>query len=62
MPWSEEKRDAARERMQALNADPEFNPLAVLTKEQREDYDILKKKGRYTRQEALAILAESATI
>jgi hypothetical protein len=64
------------ERMRAMNADPEFkeklrkisaermrasSPLAVLTKEQREEYDILVKKGGYKREEALALISERPT-
>jgi hypothetical protein len=50
------------ERMRARHADPEFNPLASLTKEQRENYDVLVKKGGYTREEALAKIAERPTM
>ena len=51
------------DRMRALNADPAFNPLAGLTPEQRDEYDVLVKKGGYKRNEALAlVLGERATI
>ena len=49
------------ERMRKLHADPTFNPLASLTKEQRENYDLLVKKGGYTRKEALEKIAERPT-
>lgn len=42
-----------RERMKALNADPEFNPLAALSQIERADYDILRKKGGLSRAAAL---------
>lgn len=41
------------ERMKALNADPEFNPLAALTEAERADYDILRCKGGFSRRDAL---------
>ena len=41
-----------RERMRALNADPDKNPLVRLTATERSDYDILKRNG-YSRAEAL---------
>lgn len=60
--WSEEKRAAQAERLRKMNADPEFNPLASLTPQQRGDYDVLKKNG-YQRKEALQmVLGEGATI
>src|ERR1700721_427517 len=49
------------ERMRALHADPEFNPLASLTAEQRENYDLLVKKGGYSRKEALEAISERPT-
>lgn len=39
--------------MKALHADPEFNPLAALTVQERADYDTLRRRGGYTRAEAL---------
>ena len=39
--------------MNAMNADPKYNPLVVLTPEQRADYDILTRKGRLSRADAL---------
>lgn len=50
---AERHREAARGRMKALHADPEFNPLAALTAAQRADYDVLVKKGSFRRTEAL---------
>ena len=47
---------ANSERMKRLHADPEFNPLAALTPEERADYDVLRKKGGYSREEALAMV------
>lgn len=43
--------DGRRLRMKALNADPEFNPLVLLTEAERADYDTLKQAG-YTRDDA----------
>lgn len=43
------------ERMRKLHADPEFNPLAALTPNERADYDVLRKAG-YTRAEAFAAM------
>ena len=45
-------------RMKARHADPAFNPLAALNKEQRADYDILRRKAGYSRAEALAGVAQ----
>ena len=45
-----------RERMKALNADPEYNPLAALTPDERSDYDVFVKKGKWSRNAALAAL------
>ena len=49
-PEFKEKQRAA---MVALHADPEFNPLALLTPEQRAEYDLLRKKGGYSREDAM---------
>jgi len=51
--------EAYRERMKALNADPEYNPLVMLTAAERADYDLCVSKGRMTRQEALASIGRS---
>ena len=47
------------ERMRKLNADPEFNPLAALTQEERADYDVLVKKGGLSRHDALVSIGRS---
>ena len=47
------------ERMRRLHADPEFNPLAALTPEERAEYDILVKRGGYSRAEALEIMGKT---
>ena len=51
-----------RERMKALNADPEFNPLSALTREERADYDLLVKKGGMKRDEALKSIGRADLI
>lgn len=53
-----EFKKANSERMKRLNADPEFNPLAALTREKRADYDTLKRAG-YTRPEALRAIGRA---
>ena len=47
------------EGMRRRNADPEFNPLAALTPEERAEYDILVKRGGYSRAEALEIMGKA---
>jgi hypothetical protein len=47
---------ANRERLKALNADPRHNPLAALSPADRADYDVLRTKGGYGREEALAMI------
>lgn len=49
---------AHAERMRQRHADPEFNPLVLLTPEERADYDVLRKAG-YTRAEAFVALRKS---
>ena len=49
----------ASARMKALNADPAFNPLAALDPRQRSDYAVLRRKGGYSRAEALAIVGRA---
>lgn len=60
---SSEKHDRrvcrGRERMKRLNADPAYNPLAALTPEERADYDVLVKKGGYSRCDALSLIGRS---
>ena len=57
-------RHAARhaERMRRLNADPARNPLAALTPEERADYDVLRRKGGLTRDEALRAIGRGDLI
>lgn len=55
-------REAHADRMRKMHSDPAFNPLAALTREQRDEYDILVKKGGYKRAEALSMLTASVTI
>ncbi len=57
--FAEKNRKAAAERMRALNADPGFNPLAALSAEERQDYDVLTKVGRYGREAALVAIGRS---
>jgi hypothetical protein len=53
---------AQSERMRKLHSDPEFNPLASLTTKKREEYDLLRRKGGYSRQEALELVGARPTI
>ncbi len=50
------------ERMRRLNADPARNPLAALTPEERADYDVLRRKGGLTRDEALRAIGRGDLI
>jgi hypothetical protein len=60
--FKEKHSKAVAERMRRMHADPAFNPLAALTPDQREEYDVLVKKGGYKRKEALPmVLGERAT-
>ena len=51
--------ERAAEHMRRLNADPARNPLAALTPAERADYDTLRRKGGYTRSDALRAIGRS---
>jgi hypothetical protein len=46
-------------RMKELNADPARNPLAALTPQERADYNLVKRKMGYTRDEALTAIGRA---
>ena len=52
---------ANAERMRKLNADPDHNPLAMLSAQERADYDALKRNG-YSRADAFRAIGRADLI
>ncbi len=52
---------ANAERMRKRNADPEYNPLAMLSAQERADYDALKRNG-YSRDDAFRAIGRADLI
>lgn len=52
---------ANAERMRKLHADPEYNPLAMLSAQERADYDALKRNG-YSRADAFRAIGRADLI
>ncbi len=52
---------AHAERMRKLHADPEYNPLAMLSAQERADYDALKRNG-YSRADAFRAIGRADLI
>jgi hypothetical protein len=54
-------RDTRAERMRKRNADPDHNPLVMLTTQERADYDALKRNG-YSRADAFRAIGRGDMI
>ena len=52
---------AHAERMRKRHADPEYNPLAMLSAQERADYDALKRNG-YSRDDAFRAIGRADLI
>ncbi|HNB27519.1 MAG TPA: hypothetical protein PLR41_11200, partial [Alphaproteobacteria bacterium] len=52
---------ANAERMRKRHADPEYNPLAMLSAQERADYDALKRNG-YSRDDAFRAIGRADLI
>lgn len=52
---------ANAERMRKRHADPEYNPLAMLSAQERADYDALKRNG-YSRADAFRAIGRGDMI
>ena len=60
--FAERHRERSCERMKAMRADPARNPLVLLTAAERADYDMLRKKGGSTRNDALRAIGRADLI
>lgn len=55
-------RDVRSKRLKALHAQGKLNPLANLSPTERADYNVLRKKAGYSRNEAFAAIGRSDLI